>query len=173
MQNSTTIGSDGFPIVSYYDNTNKVLKVAHCKDIKCTSTSVTIVDDSTARVGEYSSITISTTGNPIISYYDGFNGNLKIAFCNNIQCTDTTIKTLDSLNDVGRYTSIAIGSDDFPILSYYDLTLQNLKLAHCKDKLCENFEIKLVDDVGSVGRYSSITIGGDGLALVSYEDYTN
>ncbi len=34
---SITIGADGLPVISYYDDTNKDLKVAHCADPACAS----------------------------------------------------------------------------------------------------------------------------------------
>ncbi len=33
---SITIGTDGLPVISYYDNTNETLKVAHCSNAFCT-----------------------------------------------------------------------------------------------------------------------------------------
>ncbi len=34
---SLALNSRGFPVISYYDNTNKDLKVAVCNDATCTS----------------------------------------------------------------------------------------------------------------------------------------
>ncbi|MGB6423380.1 MAG: hypothetical protein WBF05_16225 [Anaerolineales bacterium] len=41
---------------------------------------VTEVVDSGARVGEYAALDFTTTSDPVISYYDAFNGTLKIAY---------------------------------------------------------------------------------------------
>jgi hypothetical protein len=33
MGTSLTIGSDGFPLIAYYDYTNGNLKIAHCSNV--------------------------------------------------------------------------------------------------------------------------------------------
>jgi hypothetical protein len=133
LSTSITIGTNGNPIISYYDITNGVLKVAACKNPTCTgatelerSTNTTI--DSGGAVGGYTSIAIGTNGNPIISYYDQDNSALKVTACNNPTCTTSTNTTIDSAGVVGQYTSIAIGINGNPIISYYDITNQDLKV---------------------------------------------
>ena len=41
---SVTIGADGLGLISYYDVTNRDLKVAHCSDTACTSATLTTLD---------------------------------------------------------------------------------------------------------------------------------
>lgn len=82
---SITIGSDGLPVISYFDTTNKNLKIVHCSNYSCTSSSILTVDSSN-NVGSYSSITIGTDGYPIISYLDGYHSNLKVTHCSNPFC---------------------------------------------------------------------------------------
>jgi hypothetical protein len=84
--------------------------------------------DSTGTVGRYTSIAMGTNGNPIISYYDSTNRDLKIAACNNPTCTTSTNTTIDSTGQVGYYTSIAIGTNGNPIISYHDSTNMELKV---------------------------------------------
>ena len=90
--------------------------------------------DSVGNVGYFTSITIGTNGNPIISYLDATNGALKIAACNNPTCAGpggapaSTNTTIDSGGDVGGFTSIAIGTNGNPIISYYDYANQDLKV---------------------------------------------
>lgn len=85
--------------------------------------------DTTGDVGEGTSITIGTNGNPIISYRDSANGDLKVAACNNPTCTTSTTATLDSTGNVGSYASITIGTNGNPIISYWDSTNGDLKVA--------------------------------------------
>ena len=80
---SITIGTNGNPIISYYHYTNQNLKVAACKNSTCSgetesdrSTNNNL--DSIGRFAGYDSIAIGANGNPIISYYDSDNGDLKV-----------------------------------------------------------------------------------------------
>jgi len=140
LYSSITIGINGNPIISYWDGINLDLKVAACKNPTCIgategdrSTNATI--DSNGAVGSDTSITIGINGNPIISYLDATNGDLKIAVCNNPTCTgvteaDRSINTaIDGSADyLGQYTSITIGINGNPIISYYDTTNGDLKV---------------------------------------------
>jgi hypothetical protein len=67
---SLVLNSSGFPVISYYDNTNGDLKLAVCADTLCTSKTLTTVDNSTNQVGQYTSIVLNSSGFPVISYYD-------------------------------------------------------------------------------------------------------
>jgi hypothetical protein len=89
--------------------------------------------------GEQSTaITIGTDGFPVISYYDGTNGNLKIAKCGNAACSSGNFIFAVDTGGVGQHSSITIGTDGLPIISYYDLTNYNLKAAKCANPLCLN-----------------------------------
>jgi hypothetical protein len=127
---SIAIGNNGYPVVSYSDNTNSDLKVAACTTTDCTGTPKITTVDSTDSVGQYTSIAIGNNGYPVISYYDNTNEDLKVAACTTTDCTGTpTITTADSINIVGWYTSISIGDNGNPIISYYDSTNGALKVA--------------------------------------------
>jgi len=169
---SITIGSDGLPIISYYDLYNQALKTAHCNDTACTSASTSTLDND-GNVGFYTSIAIGRDGLPIISYWDGNKGDLKTAHCVDTSCTSASINTLDSIGDVGRFTSITIGSDSLPIISYQDNTNDDLVVAHCDDAACTSAITSTLDITGSVGSHTSITIGSDGLPVISYREYIN
>jgi 20S proteasome alpha/beta subunit len=131
--------------------------------------------DSDNGVGLNTSIAIGDNGNPVISYYDNTNGDLKVAACTNPGCTGTpTITTIDSDGNVGRYTSIAIGDNGYPVISYYDFTNDDLKVAACTTADCTGTPtITTVDSDGNVGRYTSIAIGNGGNPVISHWDFTN
>ena len=131
---SIAIGSDGLPVISYYDATAAALRVAKCANAACTgAATITTVDDPANTVGPYTSIAIGSDTLPVISYFDFTAMALKVAKCANAACTGAaTITTVDDpVNDVGQYTSIAIGSDGLPVMSYYDATAFTLKVAKC------------------------------------------
>jgi len=172
---SITIGTDGFPVISYYDITNANLKVAHCENASCSSGSPTITTvDSSVDVGLYTSIAIGTDGLPVISYRDVGNQNLKVAHCENASCNSgsPTITTVDSGTNVGLFTSITIGTDDLPVISYSG---GSLNVAHCENASCSSGSptITIVDSAVAVGLFTSITIGTDGLPIISYWDGLN
>ena len=116
---SITIGVDGLGLISYSDDINSDLKVAHCNDISC-STASTFTLDSGGSVGSYTSITIGADGLGLISYFDGTNGDLKVAHCTDISCSTASTFTLDSGGNVGYFTSITIGVDGLGLISYSD-----------------------------------------------------
>ncbi len=126
---SIAIGTDGNPVISYYDNNNSDLKVAKCANPACTGAASITALDTAGDVGSYTSIAVGTDGNPVISYYDNSNGDLKVARCANPACTLAAIAALDTAGHVGPYTSIEGGIDGNPVISYYDITNGDLKFA--------------------------------------------
>jgi hypothetical protein len=78
IPSSVAIGTDGYPIVSYYDAINGNLKIVDCDDNLCAGeTPVTI--EATNDVGKWSSLAIGTDGYPVTSYRDITNTNIKVA----------------------------------------------------------------------------------------------
>jgi len=172
---SIAIGADGNPIVSYYDRSNKDLKVVHCNNKGCTNFDESMVLDNKGDVGRHSSMTIGTDGNPVISYFDNSNNSLKVIHCiaNDCSTFDSPI-TLDNEGAVGRDSSIVIGTDSNPVISYRSSTNADLKIIHCTSLDCQTFDAPVIlDDQNSVGFDSSLAIGTDGYPIVSYYDNTN
>ena len=170
---SIEIGTEGFPVISYRDNTAGTLKVAKCVNAACTGTStITIVDDPASSVGTYTSIAIGADGFPVIAYRDETANTLKVAKCVNGACTGTsTITTVDA---VPAYDiSIAVGADGFPVISYWGASAGTLKVAKCMNAACTaTSTITTVDAVPStsVGGSTSIAIGSDTFPVISYQD---
>ena len=126
---SLALNSNGFPVISYYDETEDDLKVAVCNNATCNTPTITPVD-TPGDVGKYTTLALTSSDYPIISYYDETNDDLKIAVCNDIACTNPTLTSLDSPGLVGQYNSLALNSDGYPVVSYYDGSPNvNLKVA--------------------------------------------
>jgi hypothetical protein len=84
---SITIAADGLGVISYRDGTgvNKDLKVAHCGNVACTtSTAVTV--DTPGDVGWSTSITVGSDGLPFVSYRDVDNDRVRGLHCPNVFC---------------------------------------------------------------------------------------
>lgn len=84
---SIAIGSDGRPVISYFDETALALRAAKCANAQCTAAAtISVIDDSSAYVGTWSTIAIGSDGLPIISYANSGAGMLKVAKCGNRTC---------------------------------------------------------------------------------------
>jgi hypothetical protein len=183
---SIAIGTDGLPVISYYDPVNTALKVAKCNDPACSGGDETLnlVDVGGALppgddVGMETSIAIGSDGFPVISYHNQTNGDLKVADCDDMACSGSgeTFVTVDTGastgGDVGNGTALAIGNDGFPVIAYYDTADTELKVAHCNDPGCTGTgEIiaTVTDGVNDVGQFPSIAIGADGFPVIVYLD---
>jgi len=166
QESAITIGSDGFPIISYMDSNATTLKSYHCADLYCSITGTTTVLNSPGGSGPFgTSIVIGTDGLPIISY--GTMSSLETIHCTAVDCSGGgTVRPLDS-GFIVSVTSIAIGTDGFPIISYQDFTNENLKAYHCTAIDCSTGAPETLD-TGGTGYSTSVAIGADGLPIISY-----
>jgi len=175
---SIAIGSDTFPVISYHDVTNLNLKFVHCKNVTCFGsegvgfdTPITI--DNTSIVGLHTSIAIGTDDFPIISYADNAIGELKVAHCNNVSCSNTPdITVVTSSISGARFTSIAIGTDNNPIISFQIIESggEDLAVTHCTNVSCTMFDtVEILDNDDRTGWYTSLAIGSDNNPVISYQ----
>ena len=167
---SIVIGTDDNPVISYYDASNDALKILHCGNTSCNSGNTITTLDNNGDVGQSTSIAIGTDNNPVISYHDVANGNLKFVHCGNTSCSSgNNVSTLVSSGDVGEFISIAIGTDNNPVISYYDVASFSLKVLHCGNTSCTSGNMVTEVDSGAIlGQYNSIAIGIDGNPVISY-----
>ena len=141
-------------------------------------------------VGKYSSLGLTSSGEPRIAYYDSGNGDLKFArpggeLLNCGPSNNWTCYEIDESGDVGQYASMYMDTekDDAPHIAYYDASYDMLKYAeyigidvgNCgKINLgtgwlwqCDDIEELEVTGVPPVG--ISITVDGDGNPLITYK----
>ena len=124
-------------------------------------------------VGMYTSIALTSSNLPVISYYDSTNGDLKLAVCNDATCTSPAISTIDSTGNVGSYTSIALTSSNLPVISYVDDSNGVLKLAVCTNAACTSPAISTIDSTGDVGYTTSLALTSSNVPVISYYYRTN
>jgi hypothetical protein len=176
LYTSIAIGSDHRPIISYYDDTARALKVAHCEDAACaTPATISVVDDDPSLIeGRYTSIAIGNDDLPVISYQGDTGASLRVAKCVDVACAlPATITDLDTpVGITGTFTSIAIGNNGRPVVSYTD---DGLKVARCANAQCTGSASVTLVDPGTPlsGYHTSIAIGLDGFPIVSYYDLSN
>lgn len=110
---SIDIDSGGYPHISYYDNTysgsadNNDLKYVWKDGSGWHAQTV----DSTGDVGAHTSLALSSSDDPHISYYDGTTGNVKHAWNTGSGWNFEQV-------DTGSYTSIKLDTGNDPHISY-------------------------------------------------------
>ena len=176
---SLALDSNGYPVVSYLDATNKDLKVLHCNDANCVGDDESITSpDTGGDVGAFNSLALDSNGYPVVSYLDATNVDLKVLHCNDANCAgdDESITSPDTGGNVGYYTSLALDSNDYPVVSYYDATNKDLKVLRCNDANCagDDESITTPDPSGDNASFNnSLTLDSNGYPVVSYYDGTN
>ena len=83
---SITLGTDGMPIISYYDGTNSRLKLARCGNITCNAGNTLVILDTPAAWGQTTAIALGVDRYPVISYLH--NSAVKVAKCANAWCVN-------------------------------------------------------------------------------------
>ena len=80
---SISIGTDGLPIISYYDANLFDLKFVHCGNAACSAGNVITVIDSIGSVGSHTALTVGQDGLPVIAYRDATLDALKVVKLSN------------------------------------------------------------------------------------------
>ena len=170
---SIVIGTDGFPVISYWDEDANMLKVAKCNDTACTGNDETIT--SVTSGGWETSIAISQDGFPVIGHLNidvNFSGLLMVTKCNDAACAggdELTTQVDDSLGSP-RCTSLAISGDGYPVIAYGSREDNALHVAKCDDIACtgEGETLSVVyDPAERAGNSCSLAIGDDGNPVIS------
>ena len=175
---SIAIGSDTYPIISYYLSTT--LKVAHCTTTSCDAVyNIYVLDAATAAIAQAgTSIAIGPAADgykPIISFYDS-GLDLAVIHCGDTTCSSGNVtSTIDSTDSVGSWSSMAIATDGYPIIAYYNLTYTDLKVAKCTNSTCSagTSTLTTVSSANDIGKWATLVIGGDGLPWIAYFDETS
>ena len=179
---SGTLALDGSgnPVVGYL-SADWDLKVLHCNDANCAGGDESITSPDTAGdVGGYISLALDAGGNPVLSYADSTNGDLKVLHCDDPNCAgdeSANMSSPDTGDAVGWYTSLALDASGNPVVSYFDapIGIADLKVLHCNDPKCVGGDESITspDTAGDVGRFTSLALDAGGKPVVSYYDNTN
>jgi len=147
------------------NDNDRWVKVVHCHDLQCTSSTTNTVDpDTYTQFGALAGITTGGDGLPLLIYNATHEGYRKIAHCNDAACSDVTISNFIPGDLFG---SITTGSDGLGLIAYEDGSNQ-LNVAHCSNVNCDATTITQID-TSAGGNGLAIAIGADGFPLIGYE----
>jgi hypothetical protein len=147
--NSLVLDAAGNPVISYWSFDDAALTVAHCNDPGCAGgdESIVVLDSGTGGVvGKYSSLALDAAGNPVVSYIDETQGDLKLLHCNDPDCAggDDGIVAVDTVPRANLHTSLALDAAGNPVVAYTDASPVHLKLVHCNDPACAGGDESIV-----------------------------
>ena len=186
--------SNGGTYVSYYDATNKTLRMAmnHGFGVgNCGPNNSWLCQtiDSTYGVGKYSSIAINPVSGEIgISYYDATNGKLKFAHAEICPTCSWSIDTVDETLGfgvvTGKYASLQYLSDGTPYIAYHFENPGNvdaLMLAsyvgdgsgNCANNAIVDWQCDTIQIGEGVGQFASLALDGSDRPRIAYYDGGN
>ncbi len=154
--------------ISYYDATNQHPKYAHQ-----TATGWHVYTVGTGFPGgQYPSLALEDNGNPHISYFEHYFGDL--LYIERTGPTTWLSSTVDyhseSGDEVGRFSSLALAANEEAHISYYDNASGNLKYAHGYAAWpTAGWPNRETVDRG--GGYTSLALDSDGEAHISHYDW--
>ncbi|CAB4587489.1 unannotated protein [freshwater metagenome] len=114
---SLAIGVDGFPIISYFDDTSETVKVAACTDLACTEPTITTIDHvGNGMIRKTTSIDIGPDGNPVVAYFHVDDQSVRAATCADTACSMFTTSQI-SLS-AGGPLAMKVGRYGRPLVAY-------------------------------------------------------
>jgi hypothetical protein len=178
LTTSLALDNTGRPVLAYWDATNSDLKVAHCNDKNCSGGDESITSpDTTASTGLDPAIVLDALGNPVVTYYDVTNQDIRLMHCNDANCAggDESTTSPDTVGNVGFDPGVVLDAAGNPVLSYQDTTNLDLKIMHCNDANClgANESIETPETAGIVGNFNAIVLDSGGNPVVAYYDQAN
>ena len=152
------------PFISYYDATNKNLKLANGVD---GSWSTVIVTGTKTDVGLYTSLILDHDNKPHITFFNMYDGLLQ-------EASKTTSKwvyrIIDSNRDVGLASSLDLDNAGKPFISYLDDSPNDLNIAERTGPA--TWATSRVTGTMEIGSYTSLKVDSTGKPHIAFYDAT-
>ncbi len=178
---SMAIAADGTTWIAYQDTSNGTLKYATKPSGGAWTTGIADSGEGPhSDAGYWASLALDPSGNPVISHYDAYKKDLRVArwngtaFSGSVAVTGTDYVPADTATtaisaQVGEYSKLLIGADGTEYLAFYDRANTALMLASGNGT---SWSTETVDDSGDVGQWPDLALDSGSL-YISYQDYGN
>jgi hypothetical protein len=178
LNSSLRFNAGGNPVIAYRDFLNRDLRLATCTANCATATPTwqLVTVDSAGDVGDNASLALTAGGNPVISYRDATNNQLKLATCT-AGCASAT-PTWQLVNvDAGPYwTSLQLTGAGNPVVGYWGPTAPaGIKVATCTAGCAgaaPTWTFQTVPGTGS-GNELSLQLTAAGVPVLSLQEGLN
>ncbi len=162
---STTIGTDGLPVISYTNVNDRDLKFVHCENVACTASTVSVLSDDATL---YTAMIIGSDGNPVIVYDRWSDHHLMLLKCGNPTCSSGNVITSVENIQTG-FLSVTVNERGFPIIAYVDSATADLKITSCGSLDCASGNVTRTLDADNVSQNPvSIATSPLGFTYISY-----
>lgn len=144
LYTSVQVDGNGYPLMSYYDLSEQVLKLVVCHDKGCVATTkTTVYEQPTDAEGKAHVLEISPlTGYPAIVYSSYEQQEVILILCENPTCTARQTFIIDEEDYPLEHLSFQFDTQGHPAISYVldggNNTYNSLKIARCYDERCFN-----------------------------------
>jgi hypothetical protein len=126
--------------------------------------------------GLFADLTFTSTGAPVIAYYDRLQGDLRLAVGSGASFTLRTLDGADPMTptDVGQHASVAADSRGNIAVAYYDATSEDLVFLDLATGAREIVDDGVTPpDLRFVGADASLAFDANDLPAIAYQDPTN
>jgi hypothetical protein len=131
--------------------------------------------DTTSDSGFTPSLALDSSGYPVVSYWDGSSGDLKVLHCNDPKCVGNSesLTTPDSSGTEGGFfdqTALALDALGNPVVAYTSVNVLVFKVLHCNDPNCApgGDSIKTLAPSGAAIFGISLDLDAAGNPAISY-----
>ncbi len=186
---SMTMAADGLARIAYVAYNSGLgqyeARYIRCSDADCSSPSPVLIASGTNNTGANAiSLVIGADGLARIAHEDYNDLSLKMAVCNDVDCSAPVTQTIDGNggNDPGYYgVRLAIGTDNKMRVVYADGNgsednfYDPLHYAVCSDANCSGFESNnsLASTIGDMNDGPGFLLDSSNMAQIMYEDNAN
>jgi hypothetical protein len=110
-------------------------------------------------------LAVGSDGLPVLAHgWMGDPRELRLAHCENWECSERTVETVDELSGGWQGPSLGIGGDGYPVMAYADDGA--ITVAKCEDARCTS--VLVSTPLGATPGDPSLIVGIDGSPVIAY-----